>query len=138
MEACATIDVIIDGLRRVNNFDISENACRFTLLSLDIQDKGGAKGAIFDYQTFCLVASLTERIQELEENLMIPSIDDGANMDSEALELKIIKARGLFYLVIVHKLCLDSVVCKECRRTIKCVYIYIYIYTHGVHSSSRQ
>jgi len=87
---------LIDALKVVNSDLITETQIKFCLLALDTVSVA-SNNAPFDFRMFCVVAALSERVHAVE------SMMDGAMgaldfSDENTLQLKILKARKLFYL----------------------------------------
>lgn len=91
-----TKDELIEALKIINGNLITENQIQFCLLALDSVVEA-ANNAPFDFRMFCVVAALSERVHAVEG--MIGSAMGSLDFnDGHSLQLKILKARKLFYL----------------------------------------
>lgn len=96
IDAHITKEELGEALRVVNADLITETQIMYCLLALDTVSKA-ANNAPFDFRMFCVVAALSERVHAVE-GMMDGAMGALDFRDENALQLKILKARKLFYL----------------------------------------
>ena len=95
LNANVTKEELVCCLRMVNDL-ITEDQIKFCLLALDMV-AATMHDAHFDFKMFCVVAALSKKVSSLG-GVMGSAMDRIDFSNGQALELKILKARKLFYL----------------------------------------
>jgi len=90
---------VVGALKVVHNNMISDKECQFCLMALDMikQTGNGEKELVYNFHTFSVIASLSERLHRVGD-LLEQHIQRLNFNDFETLQHKILRARAIFYL----------------------------------------